>query len=71
MSRLEAEGFQTVALATSHVPLKNSRSANEPLRRFLEGLEINWPKIPITSNVDGGWYPMDDGGDSKAAVLSN
>ena len=71
MSRFEAEGFQTVALATSHA--FHSRivaPANEPLRRFLEGLEINWPKIPITSNVDGGWYPMDDGGNSKAAVLS-
>ena len=71
MSRFEAEGFQTVALATSHA--FHSRivaPANEPLRRFLEGLQINWPKIPITSNVDGGWYPMDDGGDSKTAVLS-
>ena len=71
MSRFEAEGFQTVALATSHA--FHSRivaPANEPLRRFLESLEINWPNIPITSNVDGGWYPMDDGGDSKAAMLS-
>ena len=71
MSRFESEGFQTVALATSHA--FHSRivaPANEPLRRFLEGLQINWPKIPITSNVDGGWYPMDDGGDSKTAVLS-
>ena len=71
MSKFEAEGFQTVALATSHA--FHSRivaPANEPLRRFLEGLEINWPNIPITSNVDGGWYPMDGDGDSKAAVLS-
>ena len=71
MSKFEAEGFQTVALATSHA--FHSRivaPANEPLRRFLEGLEISWPRIPITSNVDGGWYPMDDGGDSKAAILS-
>ena len=71
MSKFESEGFQSVALATSHA--FHSRivaPANEPLRRFLEGLEIRWPTIPITSNVDGGWYPMDDGGDSKAAVLS-
>lgn len=71
MARFEAEGFQSVALATSHA--FHSRivaPANEPLRRFLENLDIKWPKIPITSNVDGGWYPMDDGGDSKAAVLS-
>ena len=71
MSRFESEGFQCVALATSHA--FHSRivaPANEPLRRFLENLDIRWPKIPITSNVDGGWYPMDDGGDSKAAILS-
>ena len=71
MSRFEAEGFQSVALATSHA--FHSRivaPANEPLRRFLEGLDIRWPTIPITSNVDGGWYPMDDGSDSKSAVLS-
>ena len=72
MSKFEAEGFQCVALATSHA--FHSRivaPANEPLRRFLEGLDIAWPDIPITSNVDGGWYPMDDGsGDSKSAILS-
>ena len=71
MSRFEAEGFQSVALATSHA--FHSRivaPANEPLRRFLEELDIRWPTIPITSNVDGGWYPMDDGSDSKSAVLS-
>ena len=71
MSKFEAEGFQTVALATSHA--FHSRivaPANEPLRRFLEGLEINWPQIPITSNVDGGWYPMGEGEGSKEAVLS-
>ena len=53
MARFEAEGFQTVALATSHA--FHSRivaPANEPLRRFLEGLDVKWPKIPITSNVD-------------------
>ena len=71
ISRFEAEGFQTVTLATSHA--FHSRivaPANAPLRKFLENLEISWPNIPITCNVDGGWYPMDDGGDSKVAVLS-
>ncbi|HIF46726.1 MAG TPA: acyltransferase domain-containing protein [Candidatus Poseidoniales archaeon] len=71
MAKFEAEGFQCFPLATSHA--FHSRivaPANEPLRRFLEGLDIRWPKIPITSNVDGGWYPMDDGSDSKTAVLS-
>ena len=32
--------------------------ANAPLKKFLEGLELNFPKIPITSNVDGQFYPM-------------
>ena len=71
MAKFEAQGFQCTPLATSHA--FHSRivaPANEPLRRFLEGLDIRWPRIPITSNVDGGWYPMDDGSDSKSAVLS-
>ena len=71
MSKFESEGFQCVQLATSHAfHSKIVAPANEPLRRFLEGLEIRWPTIPITSNVDGGWYPMDDDGDSKEAILS-
>ena len=67
----EEKGFTAVPLQTSHA--FHSRivaPANEPLRRFLESLEIKWPKIPITANVDGGWYPMDDGGDAKQAILS-
>ena len=71
MSRFESEGFQCVQLATSHAfHSKIVAPANEPLRRFLEGLDIRWPEIPITSNVDGGWYPMNDGSDSKQAILS-
>jgi len=69
MALFEEKGFQCVALATSHA--FHSRivaPANEPLRRFLESLEIRWPSIPITANVDGGFYPM-DGEDSKAGVL--
>ena len=71
MSRFEGEGFNCVILPTSHA--FHSRivaPANEPLKRFLENLEINWPSIPITSNVDGKWYPMDNGGDSKAEILA-
>ena len=69
MATFEAEGFSCVALATSHA--FHSRivaPANEPLRRFLEGLEIRWPSVPITANVDGSFYPM-EGADSKAAIL--
>ena len=76
MAAFDAKGFQSMPLATSHA--FHSRivaPANEPLRRFLESLEIRWPTIPITANVDGGFYPMnpDDGEDleaSKVAVLS-
>ena len=76
MSAFEEKGFQSMPLATSHA--FHSRivaPANEPLRRFLESLEIRWPKIPITANVDGTFYPMNpsDSEDleaSKEAVLS-
>ncbi len=69
MSAFEAQGFSTTQLATSHA--FHSRivaPANEPLRRFLETLEINWPQIPITANYDGEFYQM-SGDDSKTAVL--
>ena len=76
MAAFEAKGFQSMPLATSHA--FHSRivaPANEPLRRFLESLEIRWPTIPITANVDGEFYPMnpsttEDLDASKQAVLS-
>ena len=69
VATFDAKGFQCVPLATSHA--FHSRivaPANEPLRRFLEGLEIRWPSIPITANVDGQFYPT-EGKDSKAGIL--
>ncbi|MGB1679055.1 MAG: beta-ketoacyl synthase N-terminal-like domain-containing protein [Poseidonia sp.] len=69
MAAFEAKGFNCVELATSHA--FHSRivaPANEPLRRFLEGLEIRWPSVPITANVDGMFYPM-KGEDSKTDIL--
>ncbi|MGB1420884.1 MAG: beta-ketoacyl synthase N-terminal-like domain-containing protein [Poseidonia sp.] len=69
MASFEAKGFNCVPLATSHA--FHSRivaPANEPLRRFLEGLSIRWPTIPITANVDGTFYPT-DGADAKAGIL--
>ncbi|MCH1587558.1 MAG: acyltransferase domain-containing protein, partial [Flavobacteriales bacterium] len=69
MATFEAKGFSCVPLATSHA--FHSRivaPANEPLRRFLEGLEIRWPTVPITANVDGTFYPS-DGPDAKAGIL--
>ena len=70
IARFEQAGYQAVTLATSHA--FHSRivaPANEPLRRFLETLEIRYPSIPITANVDGEFYP-NSGSDSKQDVLS-
>ncbi len=70
ISRFEQAGYQSVTLATSHA--FHSRivaPANEPLRRFLETLDIRYPSIPITANVDGGFYPQ-TGSDSKQDILS-
>ncbi len=69
MAAFEAKGFNCVELATSHAfHSKIVAPANEPLRRFLEGLDIRWPSVPITANVDGAFYPT-EGTDSKAAIL--
>ena len=71
MAEFESRGFKCVALATSHAfHSKIVAPANEPLRRFLEDLDIRWPTIPITANVDGKFYPMSGEGDSKQAILT-
>ena len=72
MSLFEERGATVVQLQTSHA--FHSRivaPANEPLRRFLEDLEISLPSIPISANVDGTFYPNEaqPGQDAKAAIL--
>ena len=72
MKRFEEGGATVIQLQTSHA--FHSRivaPANEPLRRFLEGLEISLPSIPITANVDGSFYPdsVSDGKQVKEAIL--
>ncbi len=70
MKEFENEGFNCVQLATSHAFHSSIVApANEPLRRFLSSLEIHWPSIPITANVDGTFYP-NDGPDAKEGILS-
>ena len=70
MKTFESEGFNCVPLATSHAFHSSIVApANEPLRRFLSSLEINWPSIPITANVDGTFYP-NEGADAKEGILS-
>ena len=49
---------QCVKLQTSHAfHSKIVAPANEPLRQFLEDLELSLPSIPITANYDGNFYP--------------
>ena len=72
MRLFEEGGAMVVQLQTSHA--FHSRivaPANEPLRRFLEGLEISLPSIPISANVDGTFYPneVQHGQDVKEAIL--
>ena len=70
MKVFENEGFNCVPLATSHAFHSSIVApANEPLYRFLSSLEINWPSIPITANVDGTFYPS-DGPDASEGILS-
>ena len=70
MKTFESEGFNCVPLATSHAFHSSIVApANEPLRRFLSSLEISWPSIPITANVDGSFYP-NEGTDAKEGILS-
>ena len=70
MKVFEEEGFNCVPLATSHAFHSSIVApANEPLRRFLSSLEINWPNIPITANVDGMFYPT-EGPDAKEGILA-
>ena len=73
MKIFDEAGVTCVQLQTSHA--FHSRivaPANEPLRNFLGGLEIRLPKIPITSNLDGGWYPnvVPAGSSAKEAILA-
>ncbi|HUB34825.1 MAG TPA: type I polyketide synthase, partial [Bryobacteraceae bacterium] len=41
--------------------------ASEPLRRMLERLRLEAPRIPVVANVDGRFYPA--GPNAKAAML--
>ncbi|MDP6857107.1 MAG: SDR family NAD(P)-dependent oxidoreductase [Candidatus Thalassarchaeaceae archaeon] len=72
MAKFEAAGATVVQLQTSHAfHSKIVAPANEPLRKFLENLEISLPSIPITANVDGQFYPNEvpKGEDVKSAIL--
>ena len=69
MAAFEAESMPCTVLQTSHAfHSKIVAPANAPLRAFLEELDLQWPTIPITANVDGTFYAM-EGDNAKAAVL--
>ena len=58
LSIFSEKGISSTILQTSHAfHSKIVAPANEPLRRFLEGLELSLPDIPITANFNGEFYP--------------
>ncbi|MBT4060275.1 MAG: SDR family NAD(P)-dependent oxidoreductase [Euryarchaeota archaeon] len=58
ISKFDELNIPCVTLQTSHAFHSSIIApANEPLRRFLEGLELSLPTIPITANYDGQFYP--------------
>lgn len=72
IKKFEELGISSVILPTSHAfHTRIVAPANEPLKRFLEGLELNLPNIPITSNYDGEFYPLkcEEGFTVKETVL--
>ena len=64
----EKAGHSTVILQTSHAfHFRIVAPASEPLKRYLEGIDLAFPNLPITSNYDGAWYPME--GDSPHEAI--
>jgi malonyl CoA-acyl carrier protein transacylase/NAD(P)-dependent dehydrogenase (short-subunit alcohol dehydrogenase family) len=52
-------GFEVTPLPVSHAfHTSIVAPASEPLRRTLERLHLQSPRIPIVANVDGKFYPM-------------
>ena len=52
-------GYDVAALAVSHAfHTSIVAGASEPLRRVLERLRLQSPRVPIVANVDGNFYPM-------------
>ncbi len=72
IKKFDQMGINSVILPTSHAfHTRIVAPANEPLKKFLEGLEINLPQIPITSNYDGEFYPLkcEEGFSIKETIL--
>ena len=55
-------GYEVAALPVSHAfHTSIVAPASEPLRRMLERLHLESPRIPIVANVDGEFYPTGTG----------
>ena len=69
MKMLSDAGATVIPLQTSHAfHTEIVAPANGPLKRFLESIDISLPKIPITANVDGSFYPS-EAEDVRSAIL--
>lgn len=65
---IEKAGYNVVPLPVSHAfHTSIVAPASEPLRRVLERLRLESPRVPIVANVSGEFYPM--GLDAKPAIL--
>lgn len=62
MQAFQKAGYNAVALPVSHAfHTSIVAPASEPLRRTLERLHLESPRIPIVANVNGEFYPMGPG----------
>ena len=55
-----AANFQAVKIPVSHAfHTKIVAPASQPLRKVIERMDLQAPKIPIAANVTGDWYPSE------------
>ena len=58
MEAFQKAGYEVAALPVSHAfHTKIVAGASEPLRRFLERLHLQSPRLPIVANTNGEFYP--------------
>ncbi|MBW6474966.1 MAG: SDR family NAD(P)-dependent oxidoreductase, partial [Anaerolineaceae bacterium] len=55
-----AANFQAVKIPVSHAfHTKIVAPASEPLRKVIDRMDLQAPKVPVAANVTGDWYPTD------------
>ena len=58
IAAFQKDGFEAVALPVSHAfHTSIVSSASEPLRRTLQKLHLQAPRLPIVANLNGEFYP--------------